>query len=307
MEQNQRTSKGSNEKIQALRENPLLCPFDGCEQVFNDETDLNCHCLWVHKKWRGYCTTNTTSKNNGIAETLLPIIDISINKHTTFLGKRVPTTPGHYQYRCKECDYPINIKKELCEECTVEIREYTFPGSDYIVAYEWLKEHGYYTTFLNAVKSQGLYNYSLEFRKEYEITESEIKLGLSEDQGRKARYWARNNFKDWKFEKELTFIVNEVMGSETDYWITDNNRFVILQRMLATQDNCKYYDAECGLCRITQSMDYFYNELPSEIETPNMSGVQPNSFLYALKASAFEVLKEKQNTKLRIHFGVKND
>jgi len=63
------------------------------------------------------------------------------------------------------------------------------------------------------------------------FTESEIKLGLSEDQGRKARYWARNNFKDWKFEKELTFIVNEVMGSETDYWITDNNRFVILQRM----------------------------------------------------------------------------
>ena len=306
MKHNKRPSKGSNEKIQALRENPLLCPFDGCKQVFNDETDLNCHCLWVHKKWRGYCTTNTTSKNNGIAETLLPIIDISINKHTTFLGKRVPTTPGHYQYRCKECDYPINIKKELCEECTVEIREYTFPGSDYIVAYEWLKEHGYYTTFLNTAKSQGLYNYSLEFRKEYEITESEIKLGLSEDQGRKARYWARNNFKDWKFEKELTFIVNEVMGSETDYWVTDNNRFVILQRMLATQDNCKYYDAECGLCRITQGMDRCYQHPEDFFHIPEIKGMK-TAFSYALKTTAFEVLKEKQNTKLRIHFGVKND
>ena len=227
----------SPEMKQKIIANPFTCPFKDCGKVCKDETALNVHCLWGHGSWRGYCTTNTTSKKNGLSEKMLFTCQDAV---VVCVSSRL-VKKGKEGYFCKDCDTKAIMRNIRCANCGGEYRDYQEPGTEFVIAYEWLRDNGYSIQYINTARVKGLYeaykSILTDRKYKYRVESANKNLGLTDDQSKKARYWARHTIhNDWKFSKEIQFITNEIMGyDDIDYIINHNNQFVVVLRILAKQ------------------------------------------------------------------------
>ena len=227
----------SPEMKQKLIANPFTCPFKDCGKVCKDETALNVHSLWGHGSWRGYCTTNTTSKKNGLSEKMLFTCQDAV---VVCVSSRL-VKKGKEGYFCKDCDTKAIMRNIRCTNCGGEYRDYQEPGTEFVIAYEWLRDNGYSIQYINTARVKGLYeaykSILTDRKYKYRVESANKKLGLTDDQSKKARYWARHTIhQDWKFSNEIQFITNEIMGyDDIDYIINHNNQFVVVLRILAKQ------------------------------------------------------------------------